>query len=91
MRVLLALLLFLGACRKPAREETPPEDELWLGRGAFERSQVTAYGLRAQAGLVVPDLRVASVELVELRQAVEVCRVRPCRVASANAQLARRH
>jgi cobalt-zinc-cadmium efflux system membrane fusion protein len=40
MRVLLALLLLFAACRKPAREETPPEDELWLGRSAVERSRV---------------------------------------------------
>ena len=37
MRILVAIVFLLAACRKPIKhEETPPEDELWIARDAFE-------------------------------------------------------
>lgn len=40
---LLGCCLLLAACRKPGkREETPPEDELWVARDAFEHGSRVA-------------------------------------------------
>ena len=48
MKLLLALLVLLAACGKRVKhDDVPPEDELWIGREAFERgSRVAEAGVR---------------------------------------------
>jgi cobalt-zinc-cadmium efflux system membrane fusion protein len=48
MRLLIALLVLLAACGKRIKhDDVPPEDELWIGREAFERgSRVAEAGVR---------------------------------------------
>ena len=70
MRALLAILLLLAACRKPAKHEVaPPEDELWIARDAFQhgsevavaRVQELPQSITTGGRIAFDDLRVSHV------------------------------
>ena len=70
MRILLAMLLLLAACRRPLKhEEVPPEDELWIARAALERgskvvearTQELPQSISTGGRIAFDDLRVSHV------------------------------